>query len=297
MRRSSANTEGTDGPLPVQVCTWLPIRSGFDVTEEDAAEDAAADGEWLYCLKFTQPGDRQVIWSGVDGHGIIAVVDFIGAVRRRKSNPRLYEGWGRLTNLSRAVSVETAQEHPVLGRCFGRAIQGVQRLDSEVALAIRDCVGGMPPTAKFEDWEPDWDAEGGNWSGERLPPELIVELIVLDDEDIARELGFRSTVNPNGRKQRLRNGRYPDLWSRRGVVGEVKNQVTARWGPEQIEDYIEQCDAQWPDHEWRGILVQGHPEMAPNAIARLRKSRYTKRIEVWSVIETDLGHEVSRLFP
>ena len=55
------------------------------------------------------------------------------------------------------------------------------------------------------------------------------ELVVLDDEDIARDLGL-SPVNPDGRKQRLENGRYPDLWSRQGVVGEVKNQVTARWG-------------------------------------------------------------------
>jgi len=176
MRRSKTPTEREDGPLPGQVCTWLPVRSGFDVPEADRAEGGAADGEWLYCLKFTEPGDRQVIWSGVDGSGIIAVVDFNGAVRRRESNSRLYEGWGRLTNLPRAVSVETAQEHPVLRRCFGRSVQGVQRLDHEVAVAIRECVGGMPPTARFEDWEPDWDAEGGDWSGERLPPELIVEL-------------------------------------------------------------------------------------------------------------------------
>ncbi|MGI8730454.1 MAG: hypothetical protein ACR2LK_10775 [Solirubrobacteraceae bacterium] len=124
-----------------------------------------------------------------------------------------------------------------------------------------------------------------------------MELVVVDDDDIERELGFRSPVNPGGRKQRLQNGRYPDLWSRQGIVGEVKNQVTARWGPEQIEDYIEQCDAQWPDHRWRGILVQGQPAVAPNALPRLRASRYTKRIEVWSVVETGLGHEVSRLFP
>lgn len=122
---------------------------------------------------------------------------------------------------------------------------------------------------------------------------------MCDHEKIARRLGFPSPVNPNRTKQRLPNGRWPDLWCEDGVVGEVKNQVTARWGPDQIEDYIEQCDARWPAHRWRGILVQGQPDMAPNALSRLADSRCRDRIEVWAVTEATrgVGHEVARLFP
>jgi hypothetical protein len=149
------------GPLPVQVCTWLFERSGYDGTRQ-----GVSDGQWLYCLKSTRRGDRQAVWSGIDGRGIIAVVDFSGDVRLR-TNPaqsRLYEGWGRITALPKPVSVLTAQRHGVLKRCFGRSVQGVQRLDPEVARAIRDCVGGLPPAAGFRDHGPDWDALGGDWS-------------------------------------------------------------------------------------------------------------------------------------
>jgi hypothetical protein len=82
------------------------------------------------------------------------------------------------------------------------------------------------------------------------------------------------------------------------VVGEVKNQITADWGPGQIEDYIRQCDEDWPGFEWRGVLVQGEEEMAPNAERRLEESAYLDRIEVYSVREGKRGRiEVERLLP
>lgn len=285
-----------DGPLPGQVCTWLPTRSGFGAAEPKAPEGASG-GEWLYCLKFTEPGDRQVVWSGVDGLGIVAVVDFCGAVRPRSSNPSRYEGWGRLTYLPRAVSVQTAQEHLVLQRCFDRSIQSVQAIDSEVARAISQCAGGMPPAADFEGHEPDWSEHGGDWRGRRLPLEAIAERMVLDEDRVARQVGFASTVNPGGSKQRLGNGGIPDFWCAQGVVGDAKNQVNAKWGPDQLEGYIEQCDAEWPSHRWRGVLVQGEPEMAPNALPCLRESRYADRIEVWAVSKSRLRTEAIRLFP
>ena len=284
------------GPLPVQVSTWLPERSGFGV--DDEFDTSPSDGEWLYCLKGTQPGDRQVVWSGVHGRGIVAVVDFSGEVRPRSSSVgatgrQLYEGWGRITRLREPISVETAQAHQVLHTCFGRSIQGVKSINSDVGSAIAERVGEWPPAATFDSYPADWNERGGDWSRHRLPPEAIV----LDKDRVARRLGFPSRVNPAGKKQRLLNGRYPDLWCEDGVVGEVKNQVTAAWGPAQIEDYIDQCDLQWPEHQWRGLLVQGEPAMAPNAIPRLTSSRHAHRVEVWTVRKKRLGYQVARILP
>lgn len=283
----------TGGPLPVQVCTWLPERSGYEggIHEVDA-------GEWLYCLKGTEPGDRQVVWSGVHGKGIIAVVDFSGEVRRRSSSGRLYEGWGLVSPLPRPVSVARVQSNHLLARFFAQPIQGVKTIDEDVARAIAEVAGGLPKAPSF-DGEADWDEGGGNWSGERLPPEKITEDLVLNEHRVAGKLGLPPPVNPNGTKVRLPNGKIPDLWCESGVVGDVKNQVTARWGPEQLEGYIEQCDLEWPAHQWRGLLVQGEPEMAPNALPRLQQSRYRERIEVWLVSKRRRGpgHHVKRLFP
>jgi hypothetical protein len=282
--------------LPNQVCTWLFSRSGWtpDPDESGASEPA----EWLYCLKSTEPGDRQFVWSGVDGDGIVAVVDFQGAVRLRRGETRLYEGWGRITSLPRPISVTTAQSDRALKRLFGKSIQGVWSVPADVAQAVSDRAGGLPPVASFEAFPPNWREAGGDWSGSRLPPEIIVEDIVLDKGHVARRLGFPSRVNPYGRKQKLLNGRYPDLWCPDGVVGDVKNMVTANWGPDQIEDYIEQCDAEWPNYRWRGLLIQGEPDMPPNAYARLQSSRYRRRIEVWAVEQGRLGRvSVTQLFP
>jgi hypothetical protein len=88
MRQFGHDPDRMSGPLPVQVCTWLEVPSDF----RHEGAPGATDGEWLYCLKFTEPGDRQVVWSGATGERIIAVVDFSGAVRPRVRR-RGYEGW------------------------------------------------------------------------------------------------------------------------------------------------------------------------------------------------------------
>jgi hypothetical protein len=176
----------------------------------------------------------------------------------------------------------------------------VYALTHEEGQAISDCARGLPAAASFKGHEADWREGGGDWGRHNLPPEAIAEDIVLDRARIARKLGFPSPVNPEGVKKRLANGRYPDLWCAEGVVGEVKNQVTARWGPDQIEDYIAQCDRQWPHYRWRGILVQGQPEMAPNARPRLSASGYRRRLEVWTVYEDEERRgrlTVRRLYP
>src|ERR1700683_1756880 len=121
------------GPLPVQVCTWLERESDFD---PDPRDRGASGGQWLYCSKSTAPGDRQAIWSGVGGNGIVAVVDFSGEVRPRSDGAKGYEGWGRVTNLRRQVSVDRAQSDPVLARRFSKPIQSVYALTPEEGQAI-----------------------------------------------------------------------------------------------------------------------------------------------------------------
>jgi hypothetical protein len=260
---------------------------------------ARRGGEWLFCLKETAPGERQAVWSGIEGDGVFAVVDFNGDVRPRHRGRRIwrgkYEGWGRITQLPRPITVETLQRHRVLARLFARSIQGVWDLEPEEGRAIAQLAGGLPPAATFTKAETNWREKGGDWGQYSLPPEAIQERLVHDMASVARKLGFTSRVH---RQKHLSNGRIPDLWCDAGVVGEVKNQVTAARGPDQIEDYIEQCERQWPEHSWRGVLVQGQPEMAPNAYPRLKESKYRRRIEVWAVQEEGRGRvTVDRLFP
>jgi hypothetical protein len=274
--------------LPTQVCTWTLRESGFDWT----GGEGASEPEWLYCLKGTVAGDRQVIWSGVEGSGLLAVVDFSGDRRERAGKRGRYEGWGRVTELRRAIPVEVVLAHPILGRRFAKPIQSVYRLDRECAHAIVELSGGLPPEACFGECPAEWKERGGDWGRHSLPPEAIVEELVRDRSRLARKLGFSTKV---ATQVILANGKRPDLWCDAGVVGDAKNRVTATWGPEQIEGYISQCDTQWPKAApWRGVLVQGEPEMAPNARARLEASAYRDRIEVWSVFKGRFGRATSR---
>ena len=166
-------------------------------------------------------------------------------------------------------------------------------------MAIDELAGGLPAAPQLRGDEADWSAPGGDWSGERLQAEEVTEKLMADKRRIARKLGLEGEIRALGNKRRLANGKVPDLWCDAGVVGDVKNQVTADWGPEQVEGYIEQCDREWPEHRWRGVLVQGLPEMAPSALPRLKKSRYGDRIEVWAVTrERRLSRvKARRLFP
>ena len=84
--------------LPTQLATWLPERSGYDTV----SADGPSEGEWLYGLKDTRPGDRQIVWSGLHGKGIVGVVDFGADVREREPEDGTrtkgrYEGWGVYT--------------------------------------------------------------------------------------------------------------------------------------------------------------------------------------------------------
>ncbi len=177
-----------------------------------------------------------------------------------------------------------------------KAVIGPISLERDLAMAIDDLAGGLPAAPPLRGDEADWDAAGGDWSGERLPPEEVTEKLMADKHRIARKLGFVGEIRA---QKTLANGKRPDLWCEAGVVGDVKNQVTADWGPGQLEGYIKQCDPEYPEHQWRGVLVQGLPEMAPSALPRLEKSPYRDRIEVWTVTRKRRLSPVQarRLFP
>ncbi len=146
------------GPDPTQLVTWLSRRSGFDATTSDSADS----GQWLYCLKGTARGDRQAVWSGVGGDGLIAVVDFEGSVRRRSGSSRgLYEGWGRITRLARPVEVDAVRRHPVLSHTFSSAVQNCRAIDAETGAAISECAGGLPSAPDLTVLQPDWREAGG----------------------------------------------------------------------------------------------------------------------------------------
>lgn len=286
--------------LPTQIATWLRERSLYESTNIDEPPE----GEWLYCLRDTRPGDRQIVWSGVHGKGIVGVVDFGQDVREREpedggEKKGRYEGWGVFTPLRDPIPVEVVQAHPDLQRRFTgnglKALLGPIALSREEGLAIDQLAGGLP---RAVDPSPaDRRMFGGAWSGARLPPERITELIVYDKQRIARKIGFPSRVS---RQKTLANGRIPDLRCADGVVGEVKNLVTLRWGPSQLEDYVRQCDRQWPEKApWRGVLVQGSPMLAPGVAELLQRSVCATRIQLWAITERRIPkwYRARRLFP
>jgi hypothetical protein len=261
-------------PLPAQAVMWNP-ENYVRLAREDAS-----DGQWLYCLKYTEPGDRQIVWTGKYGDGLVAVVDFSGAVRPRPGG-RLYEGWGRVTDLLSPVAAEVVLRHRLIAPRF-RHLQSVSGLDKKDAQAIADLVGRLPLAPGFDGHAEDWTEIGGTWAGRMLDPESLAEEIVAEESEISRELGFPST--PVRQKSLSRSDRA-DLWCPEGVVGEVKNLVTSKWGPGQIERYLRTCDERWPQHEWKGVLVQGADYLSPSAERRLASSDFSDRISLWTVFE------------
>jgi hypothetical protein len=89
-------------------------------------------------------------------------------------------------------------------------------------------------------------------------------------ERIWRKLGFRSAPRSG---HRLQNGRYPDLISDDGVVGEVKNVIGPNLGPTQLAGYIRQLR-----------LIHGAQKLSP--AARNALDACGEDITVWSVDES-----------
>ena len=94
-------------------------------------------------------------------------------------------------------------------------------------------------------------------------------------------MGFRSAPRSG---HRLRDGKYPDLMSDEGVVGEVKNVIGPNWGPAQLAGYIRQLRIEQPDIESRGVLIHSAEKLCPPLGGAL--DACGEDITVWSVDES-----------
>jgi hypothetical protein len=91
--------------LPNQWISWDQEYVTWD------AEESASDGsgQFLYALKDTVVGDRQVVLEGGTDRGTIVVVDFAGHNRKRGS---ICYGWGAVTDLREPVDASSICRRP-----------------------------------------------------------------------------------------------------------------------------------------------------------------------------------------
>jgi len=139
----TATTSRTRTSVPNQLIAWKPEH----VPSADSDDDSGGEAEFLYGLKATKRGDRQVVWEGGrGGRGIVCVVDF--------DDPQLlendrYRSWGTVSLLERPISPEALRSDPVLGRRFSRpgsyALQGLSKgLSEQEGAAMDRLAGGLP---------------------------------------------------------------------------------------------------------------------------------------------------------
>ncbi len=127
-------------------------------------------GQYLWCLRDTVPGDRQIVWEGAGGRGFIAVVDF--GVEARKTEAGRYERWGRFTALKPPISREAIAQHPLLSQPFygagASALQGSAIwLTAEQAAAIDELTGGLPRVSPPVDRPTRHDEAEIHWTNEQ----------------------------------------------------------------------------------------------------------------------------------
>lgn len=275
-------------PLPTQVQTWLPHNFA------GAGEPDIQEGEWLRCLKDTAGSDRLIVWEGAAGRGLVAVVDF--AAQRRMPAVGIYEGWGRIQQLRRLVTLETIAADPVLAERFlgprARSLQGLpKRLTPAEGQAIARVAKHLPRRALPVD-EPSYDEEVIFWaSGDKGPPEALLEHEIHTTRSLWTRLGFPS---PPLKQRRLPSGRRPDLTAP-GVVADVKRRISRIDGPKQLEEYVDELNAVRQRYApWRGLLIHRHADLDTATRERIASSRYA--LEVWGVTDgLRRGRRVKRL--
>ncbi len=239
----------------------------------------SGEGQFLYALKDTQPGDRQLVWEGRSERGIIAVVDFAAPV---VCVAGIYYAWGVTTRLAKPVDHDQLRTDPVLAeRFFGGGRQWLQgrskRLPVAIAEAIEKLAGPLPPQ-RTPSGDPAHAATDRWFGALDIDPESVFELAVFASRALSRRIGFPSApiaqvrISPRDR---------PDLLSP-GVVGEVKRRIVPK-DIAQLERYLdelERSDAR--DDGWRGVLIHAG-ELSPAITARADKSARSAQIEIWQL--------------
>lgn len=254
--------------LPTQICTWM---------HDNITGVSDGYGQFLYALKDTETGARQVVWEGGSKRGIIAVVDFALPVVRVAG---IYYAWGATTMLPEPVDHDALRRVPILAERFfgsGRyALAGrAKRLPPDVARAIDRLAGGLPPQ-QMPEGDPT-NAPTDRWFGSiDIEPESYFESAMLASSALQRELGFASapdpqvTISPRDR---------PDLLGE-GIVGEVKRRVVPK-DIGQLERYLDELErSRQRPGGWRGVLIHAG-ELSPAVVARAEKNARRAQIEIW----------------
>src|SRR4051794_3266148 len=91
------------GTVPTQWISW-----NHEYVEDPSDE---SEGQFLYALKDTLPGERQLVLEGGSKRGLIGYVDFSGHNRKAAG---IYYAWGTTTYLEEPVSTATLYADPLL---------------------------------------------------------------------------------------------------------------------------------------------------------------------------------------
>lgn len=267
--------------LPNQIAAWHQQNIG-----DDDPDDHEFRGQYLQCLKATAKGDRQFVWEGTSGRGIVGVVTY-GEPLIQEGNR--YARWGRCQLFPKPIPPEKLLSHPATSNRFGkngiRALQGGPiRLAEQEAKAISKLVGGLKRTRLPMDEPADWE-NLGHWTGkDGLAAETIAENAICTLPHLQRALGLRGTAE---KQVRLGAGRADIVCG--NVIIELKRAVTTNNGPDQIEGYLEHVSAERKTGKknLRGILVQQSKFAGAGMKQRLANSPF--RLELWAVFENQEG--------
>jgi hypothetical protein len=247
------------GALPSQFISWRHQHLSADT--EGAGSHRP---QFLYALRDTEEGDRQVVWEGGGSQrGIVAVVDFGG--QKLRVNHR-WRAWGVTTLLEKPISPKQLRSDPVLARRFSRCgLQGLsKRLTRREAAALDGLAGGLPEQ-RFPARAPGAGEPVEDWFGTiELDPEKTFELAVHTSPSLWRTIGFPSAPLIQQRLPGV-GGKgllIPDLLVP-GVVGEVKRSLAPGNGPDQTERYLRRAARLYPEHgPWLGILIHGEEHLS-----------------------------------
>ena len=273
--------------LPTQVATWMHFNIGDD--ESDARSEGSG-GQELYALKDTQYGERQLVWEGGAGGGIVGFVDFTGMPAARDRSGIFWD-WGAFTRFERRFSVEDLSQEELLRERFaGRGRASLQGRPFRWSLEEGEAFGrlaadlGQPlPLVSPPVDLPDGDVH--EWFGMRgLPAEARAELDVQRIRALWKKVGFKRQPT---RQVRLTDGPAIDIPDLMGpakgggtLIVEVKRAVTATDGPEQLQRYLRRLDETRPEEgPWKGAFLHCHDSL--NRAARDRISKLDRPIDVW----------------